>query len=95
MQNTNEAQKPICITLVSQHLTEPLEVEILIPGLDSPGVRGGTMRELTSGNVRDENTLDKPEVIRPSTPKQLSVSGNKFTQVVPAHAVQSLVLQLG
>jgi alpha-N-arabinofuranosidase len=91
----NEAQKQICVTLVNQHLTEPLEVEIQIPGLESPGVRGGTLRELTSGDVRDENTLDKPDVVRPSAPKQLSVQGNKFTQVVPPHSVQALVLQVG
>ncbi len=91
----NESQKQLCITLVNQHLTEPLEVEIEIPGLASSAVRTGTVRELTSGNVRDENTLDKPEAVRPSGPKQLSVSGNKFTQNVPPHAVQALVLQLG
>jgi len=83
------------VTLVNQHVSEPLEVEIQIPGLESPGVRGGTLRELTSRNVRDENTLDKPDVVRPSAPKQLSVSGNKFTQVVPPHTVQALVLQVG
>jgi alpha-N-arabinofuranosidase len=91
----NEAQKQICLTLVNQHLTEPMEVEIQIPGLDSPGVRGGTLRELTSGNVRDENTLEKPEVVRPSAPKQLTVQGNKFTQLVPPHTAQALVLQVG
>jgi alpha-N-arabinofuranosidase len=91
----NEAQKQICVTLVNQHLTEPMEVEIQIAGLDSPGVRGGTMRELTSANVRDENTLDKPDVVRPSAQKQLSVQGNRFTQIVPPHSVQALVLQVG
>jgi alpha-N-arabinofuranosidase len=91
----DEARKQICITLVNQHLTEPLEVEIQIPGLENPGVHGGTVRELTSANVRDENTLDRPDVVRPSAPKKLTVSGNKFTQVVPAHTVQALVLQVG
>jgi alpha-N-arabinofuranosidase len=90
----NEPQKQLCLTLVNQHLTEPLEVEIQIPGLDSPGVRGGTLRELTSGNVRDENTLEKPDVVRPTASKQLAVQGNKFVQVVPAHTLQALVLQL-
>jgi alpha-L-arabinofuranosidase len=91
----NEAQKQICLTLVNQHLTEPLEVEIEIPGLDSPGVRGGTLRELTSGNVRDENTLEKPDVIPSPAQKQLTIQGNKFTQLVPPHTVQALVLQVG
>jgi alpha-L-arabinofuranosidase len=90
----DEAQKQMCVTLVNQHLTDPLEVGIQISGLDSPGVRGGTTRELTSANVRDENTLDRPDVVHPSAPKQLSVQGNKFTQVVPPHTVQALVLQL-
>jgi alpha-N-arabinofuranosidase len=91
----NEAQKQVCVTLVNQHLTEPLEVEIQIPGLESPGVRSGTVRELTSGNVRDENTLEKPNVIGSPAPKPLSVSGNKFTQVVPPRSVQALALQVG
>jgi alpha-N-arabinofuranosidase len=91
----NEAKKELCVTLVNQHLTEPLEIEIRIPGLDSPGVRGGTVRELTSGNVRDENTLDKPEVVRATEPKQLAVQGNKFAHVVPAHTLQTLLLQVG
>jgi alpha-N-arabinofuranosidase len=91
----NEAQKQLCVTLVNQHLTQPLEVEIHIPGLESPGVRGGTLRELTSSNVRDENTLDKPDVVRPSAPRKLALSGNQFTQVIPAHTVQALALQVG
>jgi alpha-N-arabinofuranosidase len=91
----NEAQKQLCVTLVNQHLTEPAEVEIEISGLDASAVRGGTVRELTSGNVRDENTLDKPDVVRPSAAKPLSLTGNKFTQIVPPHAVQALVVQLG
>jgi alpha-N-arabinofuranosidase len=91
----NEAQKQICLTLVNQHLTEPMEVEIQIPGLESPGVRGGTLRELTSGSVRDENTLEKPDVIPSPVQKQLTIQGNKFVQVVPAHTLQALVLQVG
>jgi len=91
----NEAQKQICLTLVNQHLTEPLEVEVQISGLESPGVRGGTLRELTSGNVRDENTLDKPDVVRPSPQKQPPLQGSKFTHVVLPHAVHTLVLQVG
>jgi len=91
----NEAQKQICLTLVNQHLTEPAAVEIEIAGLDASAVRGCTVRELNSGNVRDENTLDKPDAVQPSQPKSLLVKGNKFTQIVPAHAVQALVIQLG
>jgi alpha-N-arabinofuranosidase len=90
----NEAQKQICLTLVNQHLTEPAAVEIEIVGLDASAVRGCTVRELNSGNVRDENTLDKPNAVQPSAPKSLLVNGNKFTQIVPAHAVQALSLQL-
>ena len=91
----NESAKQVCITLVNIHLTEPMEVEINLAGPDSPGVRGGTIRELTSPSVHDENTLDKPDVIRASAPKPLSVSGNKFVHTVPSHTAQALVLQVG
>ncbi len=91
----NESQKQVCLTLVNQHLTEPMEVEINLAGPDSPSVRGGSMRELTSASVRDENTLDRPDVVRASGPKQLSDSGNKFVHTVPAHTVQALLLQVG
>jgi alpha-N-arabinofuranosidase len=91
----NESANQVCVSLVNAHLTEPMEVEINIAGPGSPAVRGGTMRELTSASVHDENTLDKPDVIRTSAPKPLSVSGSKFVHAIPAHTAQSLVLSVG
>jgi alpha-L-arabinofuranosidase len=91
----NESAHQVCVSLVNAHLTEPMDVEISLTGPDSPTVRGGTMRELTSASVHDENTLDKPDVIRTSASKQLSVSGSKFVHTIPAHTAQSLVLSVG
>jgi alpha-L-arabinofuranosidase len=93
--SVHEARKQICITLVNQHLTEPMEVELEILGLDGTAVRGATVRELTSKDVRDENSLERPEGVKPSAAKSLQWNGNKFTQIVPAHALQALVIQLG
>ncbi|MBI4166940.1 MAG: alpha-N-arabinofuranosidase [Acidobacteria bacterium] len=90
----NEGKKQVCVTLVNIHLTEPIEVEVDLAGPDSPAVRGGTIRALTSASVHDENTLDKPEVIRATAPKPLLASGNKFVHAVPAHTAQALVLDL-
>jgi hypothetical protein len=53
------------------------------------------MRERTFARVHDENTLDRPDVIRTSAPKQLSVSGSKFVHTIPAHTAQTLVLNVG
>jgi alpha-L-arabinofuranosidase len=88
----NESARQVAISLTNAHLTEPMEVEISLAGPESPALRGGTVRELTSASVRDENTLDAPDVIKLSAPKAVSASGNKFVHVVPAHSAQTLVL---
>lgn len=66
-----------------------------LTGQESPGLRFGSLRELTSASVRDENTLDSQDAIRASAPKPLSVSENRFVHTVPAHTAQALVLQVG
>jgi alpha-N-arabinofuranosidase len=85
-------KKQVCLTLVNQHLTDELEVEIEL----AAGARaaGATLRELASASVRDQNTFDHPSVVVASAQKRVALSGRKFTQTVPAHAVQALVLDL-
>jgi alpha-L-arabinofuranosidase len=88
----DESKKKLCLTLVNQHLTDALEVDVeLVAGA---ACTGGKVRELSSGNVRDQNTFEQPEVIQSPPEKTLSVSGRRFTQTVPAHSLQSLVLDL-
>jgi alpha-N-arabinofuranosidase len=89
-----EREKRVCITMVNQHLTEPLEVEILLAGLDGSAARGGSLRELTSVNVRDENTFEKPRVVGPPVGRQVSYKGNRFVHVIPAHSVHALLLDV-
>ncbi len=89
-----ESEKKVCLTLVNQHLTEPLEVEIHLAGLEGAGVQGGVLRESTSGNVRDENTFEKRGAVAPPSQKQVSFHGNKFTHIIPAHCVQTLLLEV-
>ena len=89
-----ESEKKVCLTLVNQHLSEPLETEIHLAGLEGEGVRGGSLRELTSANVRDENTFDAPRAVGPPTEKQVAYKGNKFVHAVPPHCVQTLLLDV-
>ncbi len=89
-----ESEKKVCVTLVNQHLTEPLETEIHLAGLEGQGVRGGSLRELTSANVRDENTFEAPRAVGPPTQKQVSFEGNRFVHVIPAHCIQTLLLEV-
>jgi alpha-N-arabinofuranosidase len=89
-----ESEQKLCLTLVNQHLTDPLEVEIELHGTGSGGMRGALLRELTSPSVHDENTVDKPTVISRPVEKRVSVKMAKFVLVIPAHSVQALRLEL-
>lgn len=88
-----ESTGDLCLTLVNQHLTEPLEVEIHITGLGHSGPMSGYQRLLTSANVRDENTFEKPNVVKPGPQKPLSVKGNPFLHQIPPHSLETLVLR--
>ncbi len=88
----NESRKQICLTLVNQHLTDPLDVEIEFAA--GASATGATLRELTSSNVRDQNTFDHPDVVVATAAKHLSLSGHHFTHTVPPHSVQTLVVNL-
>jgi alpha-L-arabinofuranosidase len=88
----DESKKKLCLTLVNQHLTDALEVEVALAAGAAAG--GGKLRELTSANVRDQNTFEQPEMIKAPLEKTVSVRGRTFTQTVPAHSLQSLVLDL-
>jgi alpha-N-arabinofuranosidase len=89
-----ESEQKVCLTLVNQHLTDPLEVEIELHGTGSGGIRGAVLRELTSPSVHDENTVDKPTVITRPVEKGVSVKTARFVHVIPAHTVQALRLEL-
>jgi alpha-L-arabinofuranosidase len=88
----DESKNKLCLTLVNQHLTDALEVDIELAA--GAAAAGGKLRELTSPNVRDQNTFDQPEVIQSPVEKSVSLRGRTFTQNVPAHSLQSLVLDL-
>ena len=88
----NESRKQVCLTLVNQHLTDPLDVEIEFAA--GVSATGATLRELTSSSVRDQNTFDHPNVVVATTAKRLSLSGHQFTHTVPPHSLQTLVVNL-
>jgi alpha-L-arabinofuranosidase len=86
------SRKKLCLTLVNQHLIDSMDVEIeLVAGA---AASGGKLRELTSANVRDQNTFEQPDVVKSPSEKSVSLRGRTFTQTVPAHSLQSLVLDL-
>jgi len=91
--SVSRKESQLCLTLVNQHLTEALEVEIQITGSEFSGALAGTQRQLTSGNVRDENTFSKPNVVKVGQQKPLSVKGNTFVHPIPPHSVETLVLR--
>ena len=89
----NESKGELSLTLVNQHLTEALEVEIQITDEEFSGALTGTQRQLTSANVRDENTFDQPNVVRPGAATPISVKGNSFVHQLAPHSVETLVLR--
>jgi alpha-L-arabinofuranosidase len=89
----DQAGKKVCLTLANQHLTDELEVEIELLG--GASASGGTMRELTSASVQDHNTFENPDAIKAPAERRLTLSGRKFVHTIPAHSIQSLVLNLG
>ncbi len=89
----NESTGELCLTLVNQHLTDPLEVEIQITGLEYSGGFSGTQRQLTSGSVRDQNTFSQPSLVKAGPEKPISVKGNPFVHEIPPHSVETLLLR--
>ena len=90
----NESDGTVCLTLVNQNLSEPLEVEIHLTDFEHQGGESISVQQLTAPDVRDQNTFEKPDVVRPQAGKPITLSGNRFVQLVPAHSVQALVLKL-
>lgn len=88
----DESRKRACLTLVNQHLTDAFDVEIELAA--GAAVAGATVRQLTSASVRDQNTFDHPNGVVATDPKRVSVTGRRFTQTLPAHSLQSLLLEL-
>lgn len=91
----NKSKGELCLTLVNQHLTEALEVEIQITGVEFSGALNGTLRQLTSANVRDENTFSQPNVVKASPENPISVKGYPFVHSLAPHSVDTLVLRKG
>jgi alpha-L-arabinofuranosidase len=89
----NETAGELCLTLVNQHLTEALEVEIQITGPEFSGALSGTRRQLASANVRDENTFGRPDVVKAGPAKPISVKGNSFVHQLASHSVETLLLR--
>jgi alpha-N-arabinofuranosidase len=86
-------ESQLCLTLVNQHMTEPLEVEIQITGSEFSGSLTGTQRQLTSKDARDQNTFEEPNVVKASQEKTLSVRGNQFVRQLAPHSVETLILR--
>jgi Alpha-L-arabinofuranosidase len=75
------------ITLSNIDLNKAQEVTINLADLKLKTVNG---RILTSKNITDYNTFEKPEIVKPQTFKDFKLSGNTLTIKVPAKAIVSL-----
>lgn len=89
----DKSKEKLCLTLVNQHLTDAIEVDIELAA--GAAAAGGKVRELTSKSVRDNNTFEQPEAIKSPEEKPVSLRGRTFTQTLAPHSVQALVLDLG
>ena len=84
----------LCITLVNQHLTDSLPIDIDLTGFDTAfGSRTGSLRTLQA-NVRIENSFDHPQAVSEPAARAFAVKGTKFTLELPAHSVQQLTIPM-
>ena len=82
--------KNLLLTAVNEHLEKDLEYEITVRGASPRSARG---RRLWSRNVRDHNTFDNPDLVKPTsfTP---SLRGGRLHVELPAHSVNSIEIDL-
>ena len=78
------------LSLVNIDAKNPQVVSVTLDG-EAPKKIGG--RILTSGNIRDHNTFDKPENVKPTVYDQAKLNGNTLTVPLPPFSVVVLALE--
>ncbi len=87
---SKSASGKLLLTAVNEHLTDDLEVEIVLSGARAKSASG---RRLWSKNVRDHNTAADPYLVKPTsfTP---SLRGGELRAELPAHSVTAIEIEL-
>jgi len=83
-------QNRLFLTAVNEDLSRDLEFEIVLQGAK---VQKATGLRLWSQNVRDHNSFDRPEQVKPS-PFSLELKRNDFRIQLPAHSLSAIQMEL-
>ena len=87
---SRDQQGKIHISLSNVDLQNVQDVSINLQGVDAKRVTGEI---LTSSNITDHNTFDKPEQVKPVAFNGASISGNTLKVKLPAKSIVTLELQ--
>ena len=88
----NESTGSMTATFVNQSLTDAMELEIQLR--DGGSLQDGTLTVLVSQDVRDINTWDNPDVVKPPQAQPVKCDGPALTVKVPAHSISALAMNL-
>jgi alpha-N-arabinofuranosidase len=83
-------QNRLLLTAVNEDLSRDLEFEIVLQGAK---IQKATGMRLWSQNVRDHNTFDRPEQVKPS-PFYTELKGTDFRIQLPAHSLNAIQVEL-
>ena len=78
------------LSLVNIDAKNPQVVSVALDGKAPKKTRG---RILTSGNIRDHNTFDNPENVKPTVYDQAKLKGNTLTVPLPPFSVVVLAIE--
>ncbi|MBQ8485045.1 MAG: alpha-N-arabinofuranosidase [Bacteroidaceae bacterium] len=87
---SRDQQGKIHISLSNVDLQNTQEVSINLQGVDAKNVTGEI---LTSANITDHNTFDKPDLVKPTAFNGATISGNTLKVKLPAKSIVTLELQ--
>jgi alpha-N-arabinofuranosidase len=82
------------LTLTNAHIDQPVDVEVVLLGVDRPSVRRAAGRQLAGADVHDHNSFDRPESVQPLDVSLSWKGGDRSTLRLPAHSVSALELEL-
>jgi alpha-N-arabinofuranosidase len=82
------------LTLTNVHIDQPVDVEVVLLGVDHPSVRRAAGRQLAGTDVHDYNGFDRPESVRPLDVSLSWKGGDRSVLRLPAHSVSALELEL-
>lgn len=90
--STSADGNALTATFLNQSLTEQMRLEVVVQGGSTMGE--GSLTVFVSGDVRDVNTFDNPDAVRPPVSEPVKADGPRMTVTVPAHSVNALTVEL-